>query len=125
MLSPENRRTLQGLLAARAHDLESMMHADSSRDDAGPSDVIDRKDLADRVATNEVHDAAAARAAAELREVAAAQERLRAGTYGRCIDCEADIDLRRLMLEPATPRCIECARQLEQQPRVESHGRSS
>ena len=28
---------------------------------------------------------------------------------GVCVDCEAEIDLRRLMLEPATIRCVECA----------------
>ena len=116
MLSSENLRTLRGLLAEREHELEAMMQGDSNRDAGGLGDVLDRKDLADRFAADEVRDAEAARAAEELRQVAAARERLRTGTYGRCVDCQADIDLRRLMLEPATSRCLACAQHLEGRP---------
>ena len=109
MLSKVNLTTLRGLLAARAVELERLMQADPGRAEPGPGDVTDRKDLAERFAGAEVDDAEAARMAEELRRIAAARERLRAGTYGVCVDCEAEIDLRRLMLEPATSRCVECA----------------
>ena len=110
MLSKVNLTTLRGLLAAREDELQHLMQADSGRADAGASDdVTDHTDLAERFADAEVDDAEAARIAEELRRIAAARERLRAGTYGVCVDCEAEIDLRRLMLEPATIRCVECA----------------
>jgi len=113
MLSPENLRTLRGLLAARERELERLVQINPDRDGDGLSDVVDRKDLADRGAAAEVRNAEAARAIEELRQVAAARERLLDGTFGRCLDCHEDIDLRRLMIQPATSRCLDCARHLE------------
>ena len=113
MLSPENLRTLRGLLSARERELELMVQIDPDRDEDGLSGVVDRKKLAERGAAAEVRDANAARAVGELRQIAAARERLLDGTFGRCLDCHEDIDLRRLMIQPATSRCLDCARHLE------------
>lgn len=41
-----------------------------------------------------------------LREVEAAQERMREGYYGRCEDCEVEIPYERLKAYPAARRCI-------------------
>jgi RNA polymerase-binding transcription factor DksA len=41
-----------------------------------------------------------------LREVEAAQERMREGYYGRCEDCEVEIPFERLKAYPAARRCI-------------------
>jgi RNA polymerase-binding transcription factor DksA len=44
----------------------------------------------------------------ELRDVEAAQARLRAGTFGICIDCDGEIAPERLTAHPTAKRCIQC-----------------
>ncbi|HEX6810402.1 MAG TPA: TraR/DksA C4-type zinc finger protein [Planctomycetota bacterium] len=51
--------------------------------------------------------------AAVLREVAAALERLREGSYGRCEDCGRPIPRLRLAVIPYARRCVGCERQQE------------
>jgi len=43
-----------------------------------------------------------------LRSVAAAMRRIDAGTFGVCIECEEEINPRRLAAVPWTPLCITC-----------------
>ena len=49
----------------------------------------------------------------ELRGLEAARERMAQGSYGRCADCDGDIGLERLRVNPAAVRCVECQRQHE------------
>ena len=44
----------------------------------------------------------------ELREIDAARERLRDGTYGQCIDCGGEIGEERLLVNPTAVRCVRC-----------------
>lgn len=48
-----------------------------------------------------------------LADISDAQDRLIDGTYGRCLDCAAEVDSKRLMADPAVSRCISCQRMLE------------
>ncbi|WES64990.1 TraR/DksA family transcriptional regulator [Microbacter sp. GSS18] len=48
-------------------------------------------------------------AAAELSDIQQAQERLRAGAYGVCVDCGRAIPDARLEVRPTAQRCVECA----------------
>ena len=48
-----------------------------------------------------------------LRELNEAQDRLIAGTYGRCTNCEEEIGSKRLLADPAAARCIDCQRSVE------------
>ncbi len=48
-----------------------------------------------------------------LREVGEALMRIEDGTYGKCIDCEKDIPVKRLEVFPAAERCIECKERFE------------
>jgi len=50
----------------------------------------------------------------EIRRIERALERIREGSYGRCIDCGVEIDLPRLEAEPAAERCVDCQRRYEQ-----------
>lgn len=50
----------------------------------------------------------AARDTHELHEIEAALARIADGSYGTCIDCDIDIDYRRLQAQPAAVRCVEC-----------------
>jgi DnaK suppressor protein len=43
-----------------------------------------------------------------LRHVKAALRRLHDGTFGTCIECEAEISAKRLAAVPWAPRCIQC-----------------
>ena len=52
-----------------------------------------------------------------LREISEAQDRLTDGTYGRCTNCSAEIDWRRLAADPAAAFCIICQKSTE--PEVE------
>ena len=56
---------------------------------------------------------------ARLRELNDAQDRLMDDAYGRCTDCGAQIDSRRLAAEPASALCMNCQRSAE--PEVVSY----
>jgi RNA polymerase-binding transcription factor DksA len=44
----------------------------------------------------------------ELRDIAAARERMKNGRYGVCIDCQQEIDFERLGAYPTAKRCARC-----------------
>jgi RNA polymerase-binding transcription factor DksA len=48
------------------------------------------------------------RHAQELRDVEAAQARVRSGTFGVCVDCDSTIAYERLAAHPTAQRCIVC-----------------
>jgi len=50
---------------------------------------------------------------ARLREINDAQDRLMDGAYGRCTDCGAEIDSRRLAADPAVCLCFGCQKSTE------------
>ena len=50
----------------------------------------------------------------ELRQIAAAEERIARGEYGECVDCGDDIPFERLQAQPAASRCVPCQEQYEQ-----------
>jgi DnaK suppressor protein len=49
----------------------------------------------------------------ELRDIDAAQRRMRTGDYGECRDCGAEIEFPRLRANPTSVRCIVCQTQYE------------
>ncbi len=49
-------------------------------------------------------------AKAKLVEIEAAEQRFRAGSYGKCTKCGLEIAVERLRALPATPTCVRCAR---------------
>ena len=117
MLSYANVRTLKGLLHNRKQDLLRIVEG-AGNEDVDRNSVVDRKDLADEAMSAEVDEAEVARAFAELRQIDGADQRLQAGTYGRCEQCGEEIDLRRLMLQPAASRCQACASEREGRTRA-------
>ncbi len=46
----------------------------------------------------------------ERARVLTALERIKSGGFGYCVQCDEEIDARRLNLDPAAPNCIDCAR---------------
>ena len=51
---------------------------------------------------------------AELGDIQAALERIEAGTYGHCTNCDATIPPARLNAYPTAKRCIDCQTVVEQ-----------
>ena len=58
---------------------------------------------------DEVVDAIGNETALSIRAVAAALERISAGTYGICENCGEDIGEARLQVVPEATRCVNCA----------------
>lgn len=50
-----------------------------------------------------------------LEQIEDALERIEAGTYGTCSECEGRIPKMRLNIVPYTPHCIKCATRLEEE----------
>jgi DnaK suppressor protein len=48
------------------------------------------------------------RESSRLREVKAALRRIENGSFGTCIECESEINPKRLAAVPWAPRCIQC-----------------
>ena len=76
--------------------------------EADSHDVTDFKDMASEESLSVVDEAQANHAAEELDQVLTARQRLEDQRYGRCLDCDEAIDLRRLEAMPATPYCTAC-----------------
>ena len=107
------------LLAAREAELCAVLRALDAAFDAGAAaqgDVSDFKDAAGEEERNAVDAAQAEHAALELEQVLAARRRLQDHSYGRCMDCEEPIDLRRLTAMPAAAYCTDCQAQHESIP---------
>ena len=108
------------LLAQREAELRAILRStDEMPGDAGEAeahDVTDFKEMASEESLSVVDEAQANHAAVELERVLSAQQRLEDQHYGRCVDCDKAIDLRRLEALPATPYCTAC-QAIREQPR--------
>lgn len=80
-------------------------HRDAAAGDAGDESVAG--------ATADLDAAMMDRHMRELAELEAARGRLKAGTYGICLDCGGDIPWQRLLAYPVSERCVSCAQQHE------------
>ena len=100
------------LLARREAELRAILRATGDMaehtSDVSNGEVVDFKDMAIEETQAVVEQAKAGQAAQELEEMVAARRRLQRGSYGECLDCGEEIDLRRLLALPATPYCTAC-----------------
>ena len=87
-------RDLAGLIAASVG-----ANADDEHDPEGATIAFERAQLSTMVEQAE----------ARLAELAAAEQRLRDGSYQRCERCGGPIGEQRLLARPATRRCVRCA----------------
>lgn len=51
----------------------------------------------------------------DVRDIAAARQRIRAGSYGKCTDCSDAIGYDRQLAYPTAKRCVNCQREHERQ----------
>lgn len=73
-------------------------------------------DAGDAAATSllrEITESEVIRDVGEVRDIAAAEQRLASGRYGICIDCEEPIRYKRLDAYPTAKRCIACQERRE------------
>lgn len=96
------------LLAERAQQLEREIAAKQRGGAERAREVTDLKDEAQAQAAGELDGAEVERDLAELREIDAARRRIAEGRYGRCVDCDAEIDAARLIAQPTAVRCLAC-----------------
>jgi DnaK suppressor protein len=100
------------LLAEREAELRSILRPTSEVATQAPDtqarEVLDFKDMAVEESQSVVDEAKADHALEELEQVLAARRRLADQSYGECLDCGEQIDLRRLMAMPATRFCTAC-----------------
>lgn len=95
-------RRLQDL-GVRLENIEDALesHADPKWDDQ----AVERED-------DEVLEKLGVSGQQEIRQIRAALERMRDGTYGTCTRCGEKISEDRLETLPATPFCRKCAREV-------------
>ncbi|BBP03536.1 hypothetical protein TPL01_08310 [Sulfuriferula plumbiphila] len=82
--------------------VEVMGRAPGDIGDASVADAVADLNLA--IVDRQIH---------EMRDIEAAKRRIKAGSYGVCMDCGADIGFDRLMAYPTAKRCIACQQQHE------------
>jgi DnaK suppressor protein len=96
---------LSTLHAALTERRESLARRLDMLGDELPSDVVDgSRDLGDPELVRSQYETARA----HLLEVDSALERIDAGTYGRCVECDGRVNLERLEALPATALCLAC-----------------
>lgn len=108
------RTTLQARERSLRADVETARQQGRSDPASVAREVRDREEEADAQVTTGINDAEIERDVAELREIGEALQRLDAGRYGQCKDCDELIDPRRLAAEPFAVRCTRCQGAREQ-----------
>jgi len=89
-------------LDAQLDRLRAARAADSADDEHDPEGVTLSTEWS---RLSGLHDGALL----ERADLAAAQARVVAGEYGRCVDCGSDIPAERLAVRPMATRCVVCA----------------
>jgi len=117
-LTAEQLQSLKSRLTQRASELRAVIHEESSRaageqfrDLAGATPDEGDQSVADMLI--DVNNAVIGSQLAELRDIQAAVERIKDGSYGTCIDCGQDIAYPRLAVASTAKRCTPCQAQRE------------
>ncbi|HSN33948.1 MAG TPA: TraR/DksA C4-type zinc finger protein [Ideonella sp.] len=108
MSLPASPDDVRRRLDERARQLEQEVAARRARAEPAEPEVADQKDQAGERSLEAVDGAEIERDLAELREIAAARERLASGRYGLCVDCGETIEAARLLAHPSAIRCLSC-----------------
>jgi len=120
-MTGEQLESLRSNLVQRLAELRARLGAEVAdesherfRDIAG--EVADRGDESLGAETTARENALIGHHVREVRELEAALARVAHGSYGRCVDCEADIPYARLVASPACLRCVACEAAHERRP---------
>lgn len=116
-LSREQIQQLREQLDRREADLldEVRLTGDTSVPSKEPHDQVeDPAEQGEQRIREALVQAEQERDVDELRQIAAAKERMARGEYGQCVDCGVDIPFARLEAQPAAARCVPCQERYEQ-----------
>ncbi|MGJ3232994.1 MAG: TraR/DksA family transcriptional regulator [Oceanicaulis sp.] len=107
----EQEKTARARLIALKDELTAL--SQTAAEDRKPVGLdqqsVGRLSRQDSLQVQAMAKAADARRAAELRRIDAALNRLAEGEYGCCVECGEAIGEKRLEIDPAAPRCRDCA----------------
>jgi DnaK suppressor protein len=121
ILTPGQHALLQAALELRERELDARLAAhqqgESRVEHAHEVLGQDADDAAQREGERELDLALSDLETFELAQVKTALERMRSGSYGRCMDCAEDIAFDRLKAEPWALRCVACAAAVEDERR--------
>ena len=98
-------KKFKNTLTARQSELEGFIR---NREAAAIETSADTLDQIQHAVERELALGILARESARLRDARAALRRLDSGSFGICVDCEEDINLKRLTAVPWAARCITC-----------------
>jgi DnaK suppressor protein len=98
-------RKFKDTLTARRSELEGLIR---NRDAAAIETSADALDQIQHMVERELALETLGRESAFLRETRAALRRMDAGVFGLCLDCEEEINPKRLAAVPWAARCIAC-----------------
>jgi len=118
-LTPEQLDELRARLERREAALLEEVRAKGPEAGAPPSrephnQVEDLGEQGEQRIREAVAHAEQERDVDELRQIAAAKERMARGEYGLCVDCGEDIPFARLQAQPAAARCVRDQERYEQ-----------
>lgn len=85
-------------------------------------DLMDEVDFTSFEIENQMRMRLATREALYLKKIEEALERIKAGTFGQCEQCEEDIELRRLEARPTTTLCVACKEASERNEKLHIDG---
>lgn len=122
-LTPQQIRHLSGLMderwAREMREIRSLVEGmDEERQRAALGErAADSSDEALLDTLTRIDEALVRQNLQDVHDIAAARQRIAAGTYGVCTDCGGAIAYDRLLAYPTAKRCIECQREHEQAKR--------
>jgi RNA polymerase-binding protein DksA len=113
-------KTLQARLQELVRDSDYNVHVGIAHSNWVAADIGDEADEAQRSLTEDARATKSVRDRAVALQIEAALQRIRAGEFGKCIDCGQEIELQRLRAVPWAQRCIsdqqEHERELREHP---------
>lgn len=104
-MTPMDLANLQRVLEAMQTELEDLLRNRAVRAVDPSADMLDQIQCASE---HDMEMGNLERESARLREVRAALQRIRLGTFGICLECDEEISLKRLVAVPWTSSCIVC-----------------
>jgi DnaK suppressor protein len=110
-MAPTEIREFQTILEGKANELSEALR---KRDDIAIEKSADQMDEIQYASQRDMAMRNVDRGSALHRQVRAALLRIREGSFGVCIDCEAGISPKRLAALPWATRCIRCQETADQ-----------
>jgi DnaK suppressor protein len=116
-MTPAEWKKFKNILTARQSELERLIR---NREAATIETSADALDQIQHAVERELALSTLARESACLREARAALRRIDAGVFGTCLDCEEDINVKRLAAVPWAALCIACQERADRGAAAES-----